>query len=457
MGESNLFWDQLLQLIEEGRVTPVLGQDLLQLPPGSEHPLLYPYLAARLADYLGVPSDNLPEGGELNEVAGRYMAGGGPVEEIYPALKQVAGAADKLSVPEPLRKLAAIRPLRLFLTTAFDGFLERALNDVRFGGARKTHVVAHAPNEVNDLSADALAGTAPVVFHLLGKLSATPAYAVTQEDLIEYFHSLNSEMRRMPVLFDELNRKGLLILGSRFGPLLVSFLMRFTRRQRLSIGGRIEYLADRQAASDREFGLFVQRFSRGTKIFRGGGAVEFVNELSARWSERHPVERDAETRPALPEPAGIAPGCVFLSYASEDVEAARALHTALEAEGVDTFFDKDGLRSGDSWDPKLKRLVNECSVFVPVISKSTLTVLPRFFRVEWNLALERANMTSFSDESVFLLPVVIDDTSSTLSDLPPRFRAVQWTRLPGGQPTPDFLGRVKQAYRRYLKALDAVL
>jgi len=37
----------------------------------------------------------------------------------------------------------------------------------------------------------------------------------------------------------------------------------------------------------------------------------------------------------------------------------------------------------------------------------------RFFRVEWNLAIDEAQMASFSDEQAFLLPVVIDDMTPT--------------------------------------------
>jgi hypothetical protein len=54
VAELNRFWDQLLQLIEEGKVVPVIGQDLLTIPESTGHTLLYPYLAERLAKYLNV-------------------------------------------------------------------------------------------------------------------------------------------------------------------------------------------------------------------------------------------------------------------------------------------------------------------------------------------------------------------------------------------------------------------
>ena len=84
--EGPRFWDQLLQLIEEGRVVPVVGPDLLQVPvdgatDGATMPL-YGWLAERLAEYLEVSGDDLPAKGTLNEVASRFLAQGGELEEI---------------------------------------------------------------------------------------------------------------------------------------------------------------------------------------------------------------------------------------------------------------------------------------------------------------------------------------------------------------------------------------
>ena len=109
--------------------------------------LLYAYLAEQLAEYVGVSADNLPPGGELNEVAYRFLAQSNQIEDIYPALKAVASKAEALPVPEPLLQLADIRPLQLFVTTTFDSFLTRALNQKRFGGNAKTKVLAHSPTE----------------------------------------------------------------------------------------------------------------------------------------------------------------------------------------------------------------------------------------------------------------------------------------------------------------------
>lgn len=453
IAESSIFWDTLLQLIEEGKVVPIAGQDLLTIDTPAGSKLLYAHLAEQLAEYVGISADSLPAGNELNEVAYRFLAQGNQLEDIYPALKAVASKVEALPVPEPLLQLADIRPLQLFVTTTFDSFLTRAINQKRFGGNPKTRVIAYSPTELADLPGDMKSLNSPIVYHLLGKLSSTPAYAVTQEDFVEFFHSLQSGTRQPPLLFDELNRQSLMVLGSRFSGWLARFFMRMPKRQRLSAGGKSDYVVDAEVSNDGNQVLFLKNFSKATKIYRSGGVLEFVRELHGRWRERHPENTEVVAAPLDSSLAPqLRPGAVFLSYASGDAEAAEKLKIGLEGAGVDVFFDREQLEPGNDWEAKLRRSIHHCSLFLPIISQHTLTPERRFFRMEWNLALEEAQKASFSDDEAFLLPVVIDDTKIDDPAIPSRFRATQWKSLPGGQPTPDFVSRVQQLYRKYLKS-----
>ena len=99
---------------------------------------------------------------------------------------------------------------------------------------------------------------------------------------------------------------------------------------------------------------------------------------------------------------------VFLSYASQDAEAAARICAALRAAGVEVWFDQSSLRGGDAWDGLIRRQVRECAVFMPVISANADTRTEGYFRLEWRLAVDRSHL--MSDDRLFLLPVVIDDT-----------------------------------------------
>jgi len=59
---------------------------------------------------------------------------------------------------------------------------------------------------------------------------------------------------------------------------------------------------------------------------------------------------------------------VFLSYASEDAEAARRICDALRAVGLEVWFDQRELRGGDAWGQRTRREIRDCALFVPIIS-----------------------------------------------------------------------------------------
>jgi TolB-like protein/tetratricopeptide (TPR) repeat protein len=136
------------------------------------------------------------------------------------------------------------------------------------------------------------------------------------------------------------------------------------------------------------------------------------------------------------------PKAVFLSNAREDGEAARRLADALRAFGVEVWFDRSELRGGDAWDQQIRRQIKECALFMPIISAQSDQRGEGYFRLEWKLAVERTHL--LADGVPFLFPVVVDDTSETEASVPEQFLKAQWTRLPGGEPTPQFVEHVKR-------------
>jgi TolB-like protein len=128
------------------------------------------------------------------------------------------------------------------------------------------------------------------------------------------------------------------------------------------------------------------------------------------------------------------PPSVFLSYASEDRQAARSISDALLGFGLEVWYDESELGGGDSWDQKIRKQIRECDYFMPLVSAQTEARHEGYFRREWRLAVERT--LDMADDHTFLLPVVIDDTDQAGARVPEKFLMVQWLRVPGGRPTP---------------------
>lgn len=153
------------------------------------------------------------------------------------------------------------------------------------------------------------------------------------------------------------------------------------------------------------------------------------------------VERSAPQSGIEPRGGGAPRGAVFLSYASQDAEAARKICDALRAAQVEVWFDQSEFVGGDAWDHKIRQQIKDCALFVPVISAETQARREGYFRREWKQAAARTH--DMADGTPFLLPVVIDGTRDAEALVPEEFRAVQWTRLSGGSVTPAFCLRVK--------------
>ena len=133
---------------------------------------------------------------------------------------------------------------------------------------------------------------------------------------------------------------------------------------------------------------------------------------------------------------------VFLSYASQDAQAAQRICEALRAAGIEVWFDQSELRGGDAWDTSIRKQIKTCALFLPVISHTTHDRVEGYFRLEWKLGVDRSHL--ISTDKAFLLPVVIDDTRDDEERVPERFREVQWSRLPGGVTSAAFVERVRR-------------
>ena len=94
---------------------------------------------------------------------------------------------------------------------------------------------------------------------------------------------------------------------------------------------------------------------------------------------------------------------VFLSYASQDAQAAQKICAALRAAGIEVFLDQSELRGGDVWDQKIRQQIRDCALFLPIISQNTQARAEGYFRLEWRLADQRMYLMGRS--RAFLVPI----------------------------------------------------
>jgi hypothetical protein len=446
-----LFWRQLLTLLGDRRVIPIVGPDAVVVEADGGPMPYEQYLARRVAERLEIVLAEPPARPTLHDVACRFATMGGSFADVYSEVKSVL---DERAVPIPaaLRKLARIGAFRLYVTTTFDDLLQRAIDAERFGGRPRTQAFAYAPERVQDLPAPVAQLHDPVVYHLLGRASPMPDYVVTEEDMLEFVHSLQSENRRPNLLLDELSSHSLLVIGSGYSGWLARFFLRTAKRERLLLArSKTDVLVDARVRGDTELTQFLRHFSAQTKIFPGG-AIEFIDELAARWEEQADKrQKDQETEgvPNIVEPEEVEEDAIFVSYASEDAATANALVKALRAAGLPVWLDKaGGLQGGENYEAKIRMRIESASLFVPLLSTNVLTPQRRFFRVEWMHAFEVAKRGVLT----FIVPVRTGDVSPSSPLLPEEIRELHWLDARDGA-FDETVQRLKTLYREYRLAM----
>jgi hypothetical protein len=443
-------WNKLLQAIAKGVVIPILGRDLLRIKVDGREQLLYEYLATQLAAQLEVecePSASIDQIVAAYLNASRRNSRDDVNLKAFEILAQIRDDKGQLPVPEPLRKLGAIQPLRLFLSTTVDSLLANAL------GSPSDHVFAYSPNSpLVDIPRDYVRSPHRVIFHLFGRISGIPDSALIDEETLEFIWKLHEESMsvRLANLFDELRTKRLLLIGNAHPDWLARFFVRLARRDRLYSGNEArEFVADGAIVTDAHLRNFLENFSPQTTSFGVADPIEFVDRLAEKW-DAFP-NKPAAASSGVAVAASAKPPAVFVSYASQDRRAVECLEASLSGAGLDVWFDKGRLESGDPWWPVIEQNIATCDVFVAVISANTNKRAEGIFIREWNRALDRLRDMDKATAR-FIHPVIVDDTAEGAVSFS-GFREFHYARAADGQPQGDFIETLTTVVReRRLKA-----
>jgi hypothetical protein len=443
--DTEEFWEDLLLYVRHKRVIPVIGAELLTIEDNGRQVPLYRAVAERLLQKYKIDTkssdggETLRPGHELNDAVCILAAAGKRIEDLYRRVDEILGTLlSTQKIPKSLREIASIRDFDLFVTTTPDNLMLKALNDVRFGGADLAHEIEYAPNLPGDRAHDIpeiLPLNYAAVFYLFGKADVNPVYAIHDEDALEFPYML--QMKHPERMFAALQGHSLLLLGCTFHDWLSRFFIRLTNSERLSVDPRAkkEFLVGQDTAGDQSLTAFLKRFSHDSQCY-AGDACGFVAELHRRWSSGSQQALHTFPQPSQQSASDTVPliGSIFISYAHEDIAAARTLSTSLTAIGsAVAWFDKTDLKPGDLWDDRITGAIDRCRLFLPLLSNTTEQRDEGYFVREWKRAAERYKGILGRK---FILPIVIDpdyDGDMTRYQLvPPVFKDFQYNHAPSG-------------------------
>jgi len=194
--DAEEFWEDLLAFVEDRRVIPVVGGELLTIEDQGQTVPLYRAVAERLLDKYRASTPELPggdalgKGRELSDAVTALASAGKRIKDLYRPIYDILRTllSTHREPPVALRQLAAIRHFDLFVTATPDDLLARALNTERFGGAPQTDQLEYAPKLPTARGRDIpeiMSSQYAAVFYLFGKADASPFFAIHDEDALD--------------------------------------------------------------------------------------------------------------------------------------------------------------------------------------------------------------------------------------------------------------------------------
>lgn len=454
-------WSRILREIERGDVVPVVGPELLEITHQGKQVPFYERVAEILVERLGIDTGELAPPWSLCELVYLHrQQTGDPFETDLHHLVFDIVSEEGWQIPTAIEKLAEITDFDLFVSTTPDSFLSRALEERRGLSPTDLRTIAFAPGtQPSDLpdTYETKKDSFTTVFKLFGDASMAPDFALTEEDILRYIHHLQIRDERPVNLFDVLKKKSLAMLGCSFENWIIRFLLCSVKGENLftSHGAR-GIIADKSTQANSQLLPFLNR--NRTLLFPNGDAAHFVDELHRRWLESQKGKKqNNDTRSQTSEQQSDedeTEDFVFLSYAREDQAIAAKIRDQLKANNIPVWMDEQRLESGEVFETVITERIHECAFFLPIISKSTLNLERRFFRLEWNVAI--AESRKWPDSYPFIQPIIVDQSSIESSEIPHEMRRRHCPRCLNGELEPDFFKNLLRTLRRYQKRAAAI-
>jgi TIR domain len=308
---------------------------------------------------------------------------------------------------ESLKSLANIQAFSFFVSLTPDNLLEQAM--VKPDNNNTIRVCTFSPRDASETldKLDYLRQGERGIFQLLGTcISIGTGFAMHEEDALEYLYKLQSDSaRRFANILSELRRRDLLFIGCNFPDWLGRAMLRLVNDDRFFAKETQEFICP--VSKDLGLNTFLTQYSPNTLAF-DGQPYEFISKLAESFGTFSPTAKT----PSLQKPPSSTGPTVFVSYASENGNAAKIIaNTLLNLGFSDIWFDKKKLRGGDDWSDRIIEAINKTDFFIPILSKEADNRREGVFWDEWQSAIERARRI----KDTYLLPVGIDSEPASKS------------------------------------------
>ena len=433
-------WKIFVNNLSRSSIVPIIGNDLsiIRLPKSILQPLsnykqllasgieegellrvnLYKYLSYKLWDIFGNGEIDFPV--NLNHV----------IQKLQGDKKYAISENDiNLTIRDEITKITNdqilfdpyIQLIRLngfdnFVSVNIDNFLERAfdLDSIQVNKSFNFSIpfLATDHNEKRDPAI-------PNIFNLMGSARGSN-FALSDEDSLEYIYLLQNGADTIAKdMFDAINKKNLLFIGSSFPDWCMRFFIRIISNERFKNNIKTKYVACDSAIIQGELRNFLENYA--TKVIPIGAcdnsgenagttyknSIEFINEMTVQCNLlKERIRNEAHYKET-----------VFISYSWSDKAFAERLRNEFERQGINVFFDDQELKTGDRYNQIIKKYLKDSDFFLPLISENSISDPTKYvYSKEWN------NAIFLNDERNYIRPYIIDETKPVDQRIPEEIR-----------------------------------
>lgn len=317
-----------------------------------------------------------------------------------------------------LRKMLETKLFKTVITTCVDDTLERVLREIwgdelivrDFKDPNNNNLRAEdiRKNEFNEIP--------PTLFYAFGKAGYGKSFVLNDDDkLVTVAEWLNKAGNGYPtVMTNYISEKQLLAIGCKFDDWLFRFFW-------FSLRNNVHAISNNYRQDDlRNYGKVVVELPDNDKLkeylkdkgwYFGINATDFIDTFLSKYN----FEADSVFSEIINRTRG---GC-FISYASEDFNFAMYLYLFLTKNGINVWLDNEKLFPGDPYDKRIYDAINECRIFMPILSRQTETDYnngeyskskeeKRYYLREWDIAFERKQVGNIS-KPIDFIPVCTRD------------------------------------------------
>lgn len=430
-------WNRLLDAIDNKRVVPILGENLVQVETEEGIENIRIYVQKKLSEtFCG--SDEIKDFAHLErEILIHNIRHNSAIyihEEIDDILK-----GETILLPSPVIKLFHTCNFPLALTTSYAPRINEVLD------IPENNVMVYRKKQENDISSKNLGlENSTVLYHLFGKVQALrKSFLVTDEDLLDYLHSWHNDATRPVNLAKYLKDKFFLVLGCNYPNWLFRFFWHSIKNFSIAPSSDLVrqgvVTLDQHHADEQELIDFLSRIDTITV----NNTEDFIEELIKRYQQRNNIDKVIMSKSEDIE-SDTQKHDIFISYASEDFKVAEGIYNLLKSLGANPYFDKK-LQGGEHYNETFAKKIKDCKRFMPILSQHTLTDERRYFKKEWTHSLEEL---PYRLGSRYICPVVIDGINPDKEEgIPDKFKDAHMLY----KDSPDFEKQLKDIIRSYRK------